>query len=400
MRHVKKFLVLLVSLIILFLTYYLSACSLKGIIELALELVGALIATFMTWDFTLPLPSIIIHAAYVASVGLLVLLPVLGIFISLFKIGKKPHLTTIDYISLLAISITAIYLCTLYINSDDIIVVYSGLGLLGLLAIINIFSLADMKPVVKVIVKEVEVPSAPVEDKANEEVIEEKTEESQLEEVVEEQQEEASEEVKDELLGRTFKVIDGNRTLNIMVVGVNDQQTAPIFSTPENYAYAPVANTEAQKVEETKNEEASEEGEEKESLSYIDRLMASEESLKESYSQIKNELLRHRKVHSRISKSCETFRVGYDVIAKLVVAGKGLKLYLAMDPYSVDSAIYHQRDASSKKRFVEVPLVVKVKSNLSVKKALQLIDLTCEQKEVLPKSRYEVVDYTKVEVNQ
>ena len=400
MRHVKKFLVLLVSLIILFLTYYLGAGSLKGIIELALELVGALIAAFMTWDFTLPLPSIIIHAAYVASVGLLVLLPVLGIFISLFKIGKKPHLTTIYYISLLAISITAIYLCTLYINSDDIIVVYSGLGLLGLLAIINIFSLADMKPVVKVIVKEVEVPSAPVEEKASEEVIEEKTEESQLEEVVEEQQEEASEEVKDELLGRTFKVIDGNRTLNIMVVGVNDQQTAPIFSTPENYAYAPVANTETQKVEETKTEEASEEGEEKESLSYIDRLMASEESLKESYSQIKNELLRHRKVHSRISKSCETFRVGYDVIAKLVVAGKGLKLYLAMDPYSVDSAIYHQRDASSKKRFVEVPLVVKVKSNLSVKKAIQLIDLTCEQKEVLPKSRYEVVDYTKVEVNQ
>ena len=399
MRHVKKFLVLLVSLIILFLTYYLGAGSLMGIIELALELVGALMATFMTWDFTLPLPSIIIHAAYVASVGLLVLLPILGIVISIFKIGKKPHLTTIDYISLLAISITAIYLCTLYVNSDDIIVVYSGLGLLGLLAIVNIFALADMKPVVKVIVKEVEVPSAPVEEKASEEVIEEKTEEAQLEEVVEEK-EEVAEEVKDELLGRTFKVIDGNRTLNIMVVGVNDQQTAPIFSTPENYAYAPVANAEAQNVEETKAEEASEEGEEKESLSYIDRLMASEESLKESYSQIKNELLRHRKVHSRISKSCETFRVGYDVIAKLVVAGKGLKLYLAMDPYSVDSAIYHQRDASGKKRFVEVPLVVKVKSNLSVKKALQLIDLTCEQKEVLPKSRYEVVDYTKVEVNQ
>ena len=138
----------------------------------------------------------------------------------------------------------------------------------------------------------------------------------------------------------------------------------------------------------------------KPSPTYLERLTGSEDSLKQSYSVIKNELLKHRKVHARISKSCETFRVGYDVIAKFVVAGKSLKVYLAMDPYAVDSAIYHQRDASSKKRFVEVPLVVKVKSPLSVRKACQLVNMTCEGKNVLPKSRYEEVDYSKIEVGQ
>ena len=88
------------------------------------------------------------------------------------------------------------------------------------------------------------------------------------------------------------------------------------------------------------------------------------------------------------------------MIARIVVAGKGLKLYLAMDPYSVDSAIYHQRDASSKKRFVNVPLVVKVKSPLSVKKALKLIDMVCEQKQIQPKSRYQEIDYTKIGVGE
>lgn len=138
----------------------------------------------------------------------------------------------------------------------------------------------------------------------------------------------------------------------------------------------------------------------KPSPTYLERLTGSEDSLKQSYSVIKNELLKHRKVHARISKSCETFRVGYDIIAKFVVAGKSLKVYLAMDPYAVDSAIYHQRDASSKKRFVEVPLVVKVKSPLSVRKACQLVNMTCEGKNVLPKSRYEEVDYSKIEVGQ
>ena len=135
-------------------------------------------------------------------------------------------------------------------------------------------------------------------------------------------------------------------------------------------------------------------------LNHIERLAASEDDLRNAYSTIKNELLKHRKVHARVSKSCETFRVGYDEIAKIVVAGKGLKLYLALDPFSVDSAIYHQRDASSKKRFVEVPLVVKVKSPLSIKKACQLIDIACEKKEILPKSRYEEIDYSVIEVVQ
>lgn len=135
-------------------------------------------------------------------------------------------------------------------------------------------------------------------------------------------------------------------------------------------------------------------------ITYTERLARSEETLKQQYSELKNELLSHRKVRSRITKSCETFRVGYNQVAKLVVAGKGLKLYLALDPRSVDSAIYHQRDASSKKRFVEVPLVVKVKSPLSLRKAKQLIAKVCEEKEIVKKSRYETVDYSKVGVEQ
>ena len=163
---------------------------------------------------------------------------------------------------------------------------------------------------------------------------------------------------------------------------------------------------EVEEVEETDEEDSDEEAGEGESLSLKDkypqrsfeqRLYDAGEDLRERYSEIKNEFLSFRKVKARRTQSCETFRHGYDVIGKVVVAGKGLKVYLALDPMSVDSAIYHQRDASSKKRFVMVPLVVKVRTDLAVRKAKTLIDMACEGKDTQKKARYTIVDYSNPE---
>ena len=74
---------------------------------------------------------------------------------------------------------------------------------------------------------------------------------------------------------------------------------------------------------------------------------------------------------------------------------KGLKVYLALDPLSVDSAIFHQRDASGKKKFVDTPLEVKVKSPLSYRKAKQLIALAMERVGTVKKTRYTPIDWTK-----
>lgn len=178
-----------------------------------------------------------------------------------------------------------------------------------------------------------------------------------------------------------------------LVEETNDVENTNISENEEPLTVNNMTNNTTETFELVENESTK-----RPTITYEQRLSNSDSTLKETYSVLKNHLLKHRKVKARISKSCETFRVGYDMVARLVVAGKGLKLYLALDPYSVDSAIYHQRDASSKKRFVNVPLVVKVKSPLSLKKALKLIDMVCEKKEILPKSRYQEVDYSKITV--
>lgn len=407
MRHVKKLFVLFVALALAVLTYFVFI----GGKDEVLALFEIAKTQYSTWDFALPVLDIAMHMGYCVLCGLVILLPLVGLIVSLVRIGKRNKKTFVDFLSLLAFAVPFIYLSTILVSFkfdvkllEDLIVLIAWAVLGVFLVAYEIFALCEIRTIKVVEAKEeakeekstVEEPKeevvVPEEPKEEVPVGEEATEEIPTEEVVE-----------DGLLGKTYTVVDGDNVLKLMVVGVNGKETKPVFEKVEEVPVVEEAQIEEvvesnEEVEE--GEEESETGEKAKSLSYIERLAASENDLRNAYSTIKNQLLKHRKVHARVSKSCETFRVGYDEVAKIVVAGKGLKLYLALDPFSVDSAIYHQRDASSKKRFVEVPLVVKVKSPLSIKKACQLIDITCEKKEILPKSRYEEIDYSVIEVVQ
>ena len=407
MRHVKKLFVLFVALALAVLTYFVFI----GGKDEVLALFEIAKTHYSTWDFALPVLDIAMHMGYCVLCGLVILLPLVGLIVALVRIGKRNKKTFVDFLSLLAFAVPFIYLSTILVSFkfdvkllEDLIVLIAWAVLGIFLVAYEIFALCEIRTIKVAEAKEEAKEEKLTVEEPNEEVVvseepkvevpvgEEATEEIPTEEVVE-----------DGLLGKTYTVVDGDNVLKLMVVGVNGKETKPVFEKVEEVPVVEEAQIEEvveSSEEAEEGEEESETGEKAKSLSYIERLAASENDLRNAYSTIKNQLLKHRKVHARVSKSCETFRVGYDEVAKIVVAGKGLKLYLALDPFSVDSAIYHQRDASSKKRFVEVPLVVKVKSPLSIKKACQLIDITCEKKEILPKSRYEEIDYSVIEVVQ
>ena len=408
MRHVKKFFVLFVALALAVLTYFVFI----GGKDEVLALFEIAKTHYSTWDFALPVLDIAMHMGYCVLCGLVILLPLVGLIVSLVRIGKRNKKTFVDFLSLLAFAVPFIYLSTILVSFkfdvkllEDLIVLIAWAVLGIFLVAYEIFALCEIRTIKVAEAKEEAKEEKSTVEEPNEEVV--VSEEPKVEEtpVGEEVQEEipTEEVVEDGLLGKTYTVVDGDNVLKLMVVGVNGKETKPVFEKVEEVPVVEEAQIEEvveSSEEAEEGEEESETGEKAKSLSYIERLAASENDLRNAYSTIKNQLLKHRKVHARVSKSCETFRVGYDEVAKIVVAGKGLKLYLALDPFSVDSAIYHQRDASSKKRFVEVPLVVKVKSPLSIKKACQLIDITCEKKEILPKSRYEEIDYSVIEVVQ
>ena len=107
--------------------------------------------------------------------------------------------------------------------------------------------------------------------------------------------------------------------------------------------------------------------------SYTARLIQAEETLKNNYVIIKQELLAYKKVKARTSWNAETFSAGRIQCAKLTVRGKTLWLNLNLSPNNYVDTKYSIVDCSDKKKFAEVPVAVKIRSNRSVKYALELI---------------------------
>lgn len=109
-----------------------------------------------------------------------------------------------------------------------------------------------------------------------------------------------------------------------------------------------------------------------ERISFAERLGKADKVLKEHYNELKSEILSYG-IKSRVSNSGDTFRLHTKTYVKMVVAGKALKLYFALDPKEYKDSTFPVGDASNKGLYKEIPLFFKVKSELSVRRAKQLI---------------------------
>lgn len=107
-------------------------------------------------------------------------------------------------------------------------------------------------------------------------------------------------------------------------------------------------------------------------IPFDERLVAAEKDLKDNYNELKNEILSYG-VKSRLSNSGDTFRLHRKTFVKISIAGKGLKLYFALNPADYANSTIPVIDVSDKGVYEETPLAFKVKSDLSVKRAKQLI---------------------------
>jgi len=123
------------------------------------------------------------------------------------------------------------------------------------------------------------------------------------------------------------------------------------------------------------------------------RLLASEKELIANYNEIKNEILSWG-VKSRVSNTGDTFRLHTKTYVKLTVAGKSLKLYFALNPKDYRDSTIPVQDAGEKNLYVDIPLVFKVKSALSVKRCKQLIQ-DCMEKDGLEQGEIGTVNWAK-----
>ena len=124
---------------------------------------------------------------------------------------------------------------------------------------------------------------------------------------------------------------------------------------------------------------------------FMSRLMFASVEAKEYYSAAKNYLMMYR-AKSRLSSRCETFRYK-GIMAKIVLAGKSVKVYLAISPKDLEGTKYHFKDVSNKSVYQEVPVLVKIASKRGLNHFKELVDFMMAARLVKPKKNFVPVDY-------
>lgn len=167
------------------------------------------------------------------------------------------------------------------------------------------------------------------------------------------------------------------------VVGEKKEEPAPVIEAKEE-PIAPAAEVKEEPKEEAKEEAKVEEAAptpEKPKIVRIpfnERMAQADKETQENYNELKAECLSYG-LKSRLSNSGDTFRLHTKTYVKITIAGKGLKLYLALNPKDYENSPIPLHDAGKKNIYKDIPGVFKVKSPLSLRRAKQLVADACEK---------------------
>lgn len=234
-------------------------------------------------------------------------------------------------------------------------------------------------------VDEVEEPveETPVEEEQEEQAEEEvEEEEPQIEEVQEEELPEEEPQVEEEVASAVAE--------EIVEEEIDDEEEEEDFDEDE------------EEDEEDDDDEEEDEGigeieiggkSYRPKYAYPTRIKLVSDKVKDFYTDIKNEFLSYG-IKSRISKTKENFNFSRDNVARFVVRGKTLKLYIAIDPNSIDHAYFHHKDVSEKKTYFDIPTMMPIKSRLASVKAIELVAMLAEQLGLHKKRRFQNKDFS------
>lgn len=113
-------------------------------------------------------------------------------------------------------------------------------------------------------------------------------------------------------------------------------------------------------------------------LTFADRVLKADEELKECYNELKIEALSYG-LKSRLSNSGDTFRLHAKTYMKISLVGKSLKCYFALNPENYVNSSIPISDVGLRAAYKDIPLVFKVKSPLSLRRAKLLLSDACKR---------------------
>ena len=107
--------------------------------------------------------------------------------------------------------------------------------------------------------------------------------------------------------------------------------------------------------------------------SFMSRYIQSDAAIQDYYGILKNTLLSYKGVKARVSWNCESYGKARVQLAKINIKGRSLVVNLALDPKDYIDSKYHFTDCSDKPKLLQVPMMIKVRSDRALKYALELI---------------------------
>ena len=114
--------------------------------------------------------------------------------------------------------------------------------------------------------------------------------------------------------------------------------------------------------------------------SFTEKMVKAPTEVQHKYDELKSYILAYNGIKSRVSATADSYRYKKELLIKMTIQGKTLKVFFALDPHSFDDSTLPIIDVSSKGSYAEVPTLLKVKSKLSVKRAKSLIDQVLQGK--------------------
>lgn len=127
--------------------------------------------------------------------------------------------------------------------------------------------------------------------------------------------------------------------------------------------------------------------------SFSAKLIQTGANNKARYNVIKNMLSNYDKVRNSMSWNNESFISGKKLIARIYLVGKTLRVCLALNPADYSENIYHHEDKSATSKYKTVPMMIKIKSRLGLKRAVSLIIDLANKFEIKKSKKLEIIDY-------
>jgi polyhydroxyalkanoate synthesis regulator phasin len=131
-------------------------------------------------------------------------------------------------------------------------------------------------------------------------------------------------------------------------------------------------------------------------VSFSEKILSASSDTIANYNLLRNYFVSYRSVTSRISLPCDSYRGHRKLYAKIVACQKSLKLYLALAIKDYKDSAVPLEDVSKMKTYQEVPCLLRVRSPLSIRRALKLIEeMLTKAGFVQKKEGPAAVDFTK-----